>query len=31
MSYADFLARNLLPDGGVGPGNAYGFQRRRLA
>ncbi len=23
----DFLARNLLPDGGVGPGNAYGFQR----
>ncbi|MCA3011752.1 MAG: hypothetical protein INH41_05055 [Myxococcaceae bacterium] len=23
----DFLARNLLGDGGVGPGNAFGFQR----
>ena len=23
----DFLGRNLLPDGGVGIGNAYGFQR----
>ncbi|MBE2251315.1 MAG: hypothetical protein IAE78_17370 [Myxococcus sp.] len=23
----DFLQRNLLPDGGVGPGNSYGFLR----
>lgn len=23
----DFLERNLLPDGGVGPGNAYGYLR----